>query len=193
MASRVRSIVLVTHRWLGISSSVVLSIVGLTGAVLASSGTSLLRRVSGRLHETLAMGRIGWWLVVGATVMAVLLQLGGLYLWWKRKTIAVRVRSGWRLGMFDLHHAAGLLALPLMFLLAATGVGMAVVTPANPELRRIIVDLHTTRGFSTPVKLVYMIATTGFLVQSMTGLVMWWKPRPGRLDWQHRDEGAVGK
>jgi uncharacterized iron-regulated membrane protein len=34
MASRFRSFVLITHRWLGLTSSVVLSIVGLTGAIL---------------------------------------------------------------------------------------------------------------------------------------------------------------
>jgi uncharacterized iron-regulated membrane protein len=181
MASRFRSFVLITHRWLGLTSSVVLSIVGLTGAILIWPVTSLLKRVAGPLHERLAMGRVGWWLVVLATVIAVLLELGGLVLWWKRKTIAVRIRSGWRQGLFDLHHAAGILGLPLMLLLAVSGVGMAFVTPtSHPALRRVIFDWHTTRGFPTPVKLLYTIGTTGFLVQGVTGVVMWWKPRQPR-------------
>ena len=78
MASRFRSFVLITHRWLGFTSSVVLPIVGLTGAILICPGTSLLKRVAGPLHERLGMGRVGWWLVVLATVIAVLVELGGL-------------------------------------------------------------------------------------------------------------------
>ena len=65
-----------------------------------------------------------------------------------------------------------------MLLLAVTGVGMAFVTPQNqPQFRRVIFDFHTTRGFSTPIKVVYAVGTTGFLLQGVTGVVMWWKPR----------------
>ena len=178
MTPRIRSIILVTHQWLGLASSLVLAIVGVTGAILVLAGTSPLRRIAATLHERLAMGRFGWWIVVVVTIAAVFLELGGLFLWWKRKTISVRMRSGWRLALFDLHHAVGLLALPLMLLLAVSGVGMAFVSPQNqPQLRRVIFDFHTTRGFSTPIKLVYMVGTTGFLLQGVTGVAMWWKTR----------------
>ena len=178
MASRIRSITLVTHRWLGLSSSLVLAIVGVTGAVLVFPGTSPLKRIAGPLHERLAMGQFGWWIVVVVTIAAVFLELGGLFLWWKRKTISVRMGSGWRLALFDLHHAVGLLGLPLMLWLAISGVGMAFITPQNqPRLRRVIFDSHTTRGFPTPIKVVYMVGTTGFLLQGITGVMMWWKPR----------------
>ena len=179
MKPGIQSIILVTHRWLGLSSSLILAIVGLTGAVLVFPGTSALKRIAGPLHERLALGRFGWWIVVLATIAAVFLELGGLLLWWKRKTISVRMRSGWRVGLFDLHHALGLFGLPLMFLLAISGVGMAFVTPDNqPQLRRVIFDFHTTRGFPMPIKLVYMAGTSGFLLQGVTGIVIWWwKPR----------------
>lgn len=178
MSSNIHAFVLVTHRWIGLASSLVLSILGVTGAVLLLPGNPPLKRIAGPLHERLAIGNLGWWIVVVVTIAAVFLELGGLYLWWKRKTILVRMRSGWRPALFDLHHAAGFLALPLMFLLAVSGVGMAFVTPDNqPELRRVIFDLHTTRGFSTSMKVVYAFGTMGFLLQGVTGVVMWWKPR----------------
>lgn len=65
-----------------------------------------------------------------------------------------------------------------MLLLAVSGVGMAFVTPKNqPQLHRVIFDLHTTRGFSTPIKVQYALGTTGFLLPGVTGVAMWWKPR----------------
>jgi uncharacterized iron-regulated membrane protein len=171
-------LILVTHRWLGLASSIVLSIVGMTGAVLAWPGRSLVHRIAGRFHETLALGSIGWWLVVIATMAAVILQIGGLLLWWKRKRIAVQWKSGWRQGFSDLHHAAGILWLPLMAVLAVSGVAMAFVTPdSQPELRRVVFAVHTARSLPTPIKLLYTVGTTGFLIQGITGVVMWWRTR----------------
>jgi hypothetical protein len=64
-----------------------------------------------------------------------------------------------------------------MMVLAVSGVGMAFVAPKdNPELRRVIFNWHTTRGFPLPVKLLYAVGTLGFLVQGLTGIAMWWKP-----------------
>ena len=176
-----RELVLVTHRWLGLSSSVVLAIVGLTGAGLIWPSASLLRRISGRLHEELGLGGLGFWLVVWATVAAVLLELGGVVLWWKRKALAVQTRSGWWRALADFHHPAGVILAPLMLILSVTGVGMAFVTPDNyPNLRDVIFRLHTTRDYSTFVKLLYLLGTLGFMVQGVTGVVMWWRRRRRR-------------
>src|SRR5436309_9621638 len=111
MASNLRSIVLITHRWIGLSSSLVLSIAGVSGAVLLLPGNSPLRRIAGPLHERLWLGEPGWWMVVAGTIAAVFLELGGLYLWWKRRVFTVRFRSGWWRAVFDLHHVVGLLGL----------------------------------------------------------------------------------
>jgi len=83
------------------------------------------------------MGHFGWWIVVLVTFAAVFLEMGGLILWWKRKAISVRVRSGWRLALFDLHHTIGILALPMMLLLAVTGVAtlwMAIAADMGASL-----------------------------------------------------------
>lgn len=177
MRARLRPAMLLAHRWIGIASAPVLSITGVTGAILLLPGRSPIRRIAGPLHERLSLGQFGWWIVVIATIAAVLLEVGGFYLWWKRQLIRVHWGSGWKRALYDLHQVVGLLALPLMLLLAVTGVGMAFVTPDNsPEIRRLVFDLHTTRGFSMVVKIVYALGSTGFLLQGASGIVIWWKP-----------------
>ena len=172
-----RRFVLITHRWIGLSTSIILAIAGATGAVLAVPGPDLLRRAASRLHETLALGSVGNMIVLTATAAAIVLQLGGVWLWWKRKSFAVRLSAGWRRAVIDLHHSAGALGLVLMLLVAVTGVGMTMFTP-GPE-RAMFVDLHTARKYAMPVKFLYALVSLGFLVQGVTGVLMWWRPRPG--------------
>ena len=173
-----RRFVLITHRWIGLSTSIILVIAGATGAVLAVPGPDLLRRAASRLHETLALGSVGNMIVLTATAAAIVLQLGGVWLWWKRKSFAVRLSAGWRRAAIDLHHSAGALGLVLMLLVAVTGVGMTMIAP-GPE-RAMFVDLHTARKYALPAKVLYALMSLGFLVQGVTGVLMWWRPRPGR-------------
>src|SRR5262245_16354327 len=116
-----RNFVLVTHRWLGLGSSVVLAIVGGTGALILWTLPQWLRRIVGPMHQSLALGRIGEWIVIAATVVAAVLSVGGLILWWKLKIIRVKTTSGWRRALFDLHHALGFVGFLLMFLLTVSG------------------------------------------------------------------------
>lgn len=175
-----RRFVLVTHRWIGITTSLVLAIVGSTGAIMVWEGRNLIQRISGRLHESLALGKVGAWIVIAASIAAVLLQIGGIVLWWKRKRIAIRTSANWRVTLNDLHHSTGALGLAIMFALTLTAVGLSFVTPQeDPELRRVLMRFHTAREFPLPVRLLYMVATMGFLVQAATGIVMWWKPSRG--------------
>lgn len=171
----VRQVVLVTHRWLGLSSALVLAAVGVTGAIQAYS-YGRVRDVMGPAHEALFLGRPGTWIVLAATVAALLLEAGGLILWWRRKVFRVETRFGWRRTLADLHHVTGVLALALMVLLAGTALLMRVVTPeSNPGLRTLIVDLHTTRTYGGVLKAIFSAASLGFAVQGVTGAVMWWR------------------
>lgn len=180
MWSGVRTFVLVTHRWLGLASAVFLGVIGVSGAAIVST-TLPGRSVIGPVHESLAMGRPGAWLVLGATCAAVALEVGGIVLWWRRRVLVVRRHLGWRPALIDLHHMAGVLGLVLMLTMAVTGVMMAFVTPDYaPTLRRWIVDLHTARAYPWPVKAIWAVMALGFLVQAVTGVFMWWKPKRGR-------------
>jgi uncharacterized iron-regulated membrane protein len=179
---RFRHLVLVTHRWVGLVSSVVLSIVGLTGAVLAWPRVDLLHRISGPFHERLALGPLGRWIVIIATAGAIVLEISGLLLWCKKKVFWVRTRAGWRSAFVDLHHLSGALGLLLMLSLSVSGLAMVMRIPQrDPELRRVILRVHTSRGFPIPIKLVYTVGSTGFLIQGATGVAMWWKPRSRNL------------
>src|SRR5688572_28219488 len=105
--SRTRRTILIAHRWVGLTVSAVLGIVGVTGAVLAWPVPSLIARAAVRLHVNLALGPAGRWVVLAASLAGIALQLSGLYLWWKGRSLRVRANQGWNLLCFDLHHAAG--------------------------------------------------------------------------------------
>jgi len=63
----------------------------------------------------------------------------------------------------------------LMLLIAATGVGMRMVGPG--PIRRAIVDFHTSRRFPLAVDIVHAIGSLGFVVQGITGVLMWARPK----------------
>ncbi len=172
----VRQFVLVTHRWIGLVSSPILAIVGATGVLLMFNLEGLaIERYASALHERLAFGMVGHRIVLLATFAGILLELGGLALWWKRKTLIVAMRSGWWRACFDLHHLAGIVCLPLMLLGAATGLLMFMYPPPeNNELYRTLRQLHVGR-FPLPLRILYLLATLGFVVQGLTGSVIWWK------------------
>jgi uncharacterized iron-regulated membrane protein len=74
---------------------------------------------------------------------------------------------------------------------------MSFVTPSDhPEFRRVILAWHTSKGFPLPVKVLYAVGTLGFLVQGVTGVAMWWRPRPSgspiRRVEPRRDPVSVG-
>src|SRR5262245_43407298 len=108
-----RRFILVTHRWIGLVTSAILAIVGGTGVILTLDSFEGYRftQIASSLHERLAFGGVGRQIVLAATFAAILLEAGGVVLWWQRKALAVRLRGGWWRACFDLHHAAGMIGL----------------------------------------------------------------------------------
>jgi len=169
----------------------VLAIVGGTGALILWTLPSWLRRIVGPMHQNLGFVGLGFepigrWIVITTTAIAAVLALGGLILWWKLKIIRIKTTSGWRRALFDLHHALGFVGFLLMFLLAASGIGFVVTEPDSSELRRIIVNVHTTRGFPFWLKVIWAIGSAAFVVQVVSGVVMWWKLRTNTLNRRSR-------
>lgn len=191
---RFREFMLWAHRWMGLGASIVLGLVGVSGVLLVwapeEEGTALVR-----FHTRLMIGEPGEWLVITATVLSSLLILGGVYLWWKRKIVAVALSKGWFRAVFDFHHSLGLFATAIMLVISLSGVGLVlteaeqeegqpppVMTPEQEATHREVEDFHTGRDYPLPVKLLYAAGSAGFLIQSLTGFLMWWKPQVKNRD-----------
>ena len=175
-----RSILLVGHRWLGVVTSVALALTGASGALLIWTMPFPVRAIAGPMHEMFMMGRIGARIVLAVTLVAIVLQVTGLVLWWKCKTVVVRRSVTLRAAVVDLHHAVGIVCLPLMLLLSITGVGMATGHTFGRDVEHVIETYHTGRTLPLPVQIVYVLGALSFLVQGVTGVFMWWKrPRTG--------------
>jgi uncharacterized iron-regulated membrane protein len=177
-----RQFVLVAHRWLGLGSCVLLAIIGASGAAYLIPAFDRYRPFLERLHMHLLIPRAGQGIVIAASVAAVLLEAGGVYLWWNRKLWTIRWRAGWRTAVQDIHHVSGIIMLAVMLLLAGTGVGRVAVRQVFPS-RSFIVKAtnyaHTGLAFPGPIQAIYVIGALGFLVQGTTGVIMWW-PRGSR-------------
>jgi uncharacterized iron-regulated membrane protein len=82
-----------------------------------------------QLHVRLLAGNAGEWLVDIATAAVFLLVPTGVYLWWNKKRLSLKLRASWRRITWDLHNVAGLYGFILILLLAVTGLLIAYETP----------------------------------------------------------------
>ena len=82
-----------------------------------------------QLHVQLLAGNAGRRIVDIATMTILFLVPTGLYLWWPKKRVKVRLRSSWRRFNWDLHNVAGLYGFVLVFVLAVTGLLLSFETP----------------------------------------------------------------
>lgn len=170
-----------SHRWLGLVSGIVLVIAGLTGALVLVRWSQPVNEWLIEVHINLLGGRAGAWVVLVASFIGVLLQLGGLYLWWRTKSLALRFDRGWWRASYDLHNVVGVVGLLLMGLLAATAVGRMFFRLVPPPLAlemlpRANARLHSASGFYWPIKVLWGLGSLAFVVQAVTGALVWWRP-----------------
>lgn len=106
------------------------------------------------LHRALLVEGRGLAVTRAATWAAVLLTVGGLALWWRRRVWWLVRTGSWRGVVFDLHNVAGLLATPGILLFAGTAALMSVSDVLDPLYRRVL-------GDAGPVPLAAAAAATG--------------------------------
>lgn len=182
-----RAFLLWSHRWLGLVWSLLIVVAGVTGALVLLPMADPTRDVVLTLHLSLMAGETGAWIVVAATVATLLLQIGGLYLWWPTKSLRLRRDRGWWRFAWDLHNLIGLIGLPVMGLLAATAIGRVVfrafpLPDALSIVSRVVSRLHTAGGFPVVIQIVYGVFSMAFVVQAVTGVMVWWRPQKARPD-----------
>ncbi len=175
--------ILVTHRWIGLGSALILAVVGGTGAVLVSQ-TAGCDRSLGTSTNRSASGRWGTGSCSARLALPCFSESEGSSCGGGAGSRRSVVDLGWRRALADLHHVTGLAFFVVMLTLAVTGITMPFVTPDDsPDLRQVVMALHTSGPFPWPIGLLYQVCTLGFIVQGVTGVVMWWTPdrRPARV------------
>lgn len=113
-----------------------------TGRTLAVlTGTQTLPSWAKELHTELLAGEKGEGLNGWAAVLASLLLLSGLWLWWPatrrqiRLRLTIRRRVSLRRTTYDLHNVLGFYSLLLLFVVTVTGVGLCF----NKPVRKFVV------------------------------------------------------
>lgn len=176
-----RPVMLWSHRWLGLGASVLLVIGGLTGALLLVRWPQPMQESLIQFHIDLLAGPAGAWAMLGASAAGVFLQLSGLYLWWRTKSLTLRFDRGWWRASYDLHNMVGVVGSLIMTLLVATAVARLffrfVPMPFALEmLPRVNSRLHTAFGFPWPLQVLWGIGSFAFVVQTLSGALVWWRP-----------------
>lgn len=176
-----RSLLLQLHRWLGLTSAIVLALAGLSGIPLVVALEEPWVEPWAEFHETLGAGVVGRWVVFAASAAALGLQASGLLLWWPPQRLRLRTSRGWWRFAYDLHNLSGVVTLPMTVLLAGTAVGRVLFeTLPTPEalatVQRIVGRLHSASGFPAAVKALYLVASIAFVVQAVSGVLVWWRP-----------------
>jgi uncharacterized iron-regulated membrane protein len=174
-----------------------------TGADLGDSITqgelSVLWLV--RLHDELLLGREGqWWNGLGSLVFTLLVLTGAVVWWpgvtrWKR-SLAVKVRGGWRRFNWDLHSALGFWLFLFMLMWGISGFYLGMPQPltdlidrfADPDaipgertgdlflswLTRLHFGRWRTPGWGQWLKAVWALIGLVPAIMFVTGIVMWW-------------------
>ena len=93
----------------------------ITGTLTAQESQTTFSRRLHVFHVELFAGRVGRAIVGVATILAFLLVLTGVVLWWPDKLIRVNTTASWKRINFDLHHALGIVAALILIVVTASG------------------------------------------------------------------------
>ncbi|MBU2887441.1 PepSY domain-containing protein [Gilvimarinus agarilyticus] len=88
------------------------------------------------LHRNLTIGPPGRYIVGGASLLLMVLSLVGVYLWWPmRRSTVKRLRK--QNDSLSWHNVLGLVTLPIVFLLAFTGITLTFNKQVMPVVRAV--------------------------------------------------------
>ena len=124
---------------------------GVLGTRTAGERDATLARWLHLLHVRLLGSPAGAAVVGAVTVVALLLVLTGLVLWWRERLWRIQWTASWKRVAFDLHHGLGVLASFVLVVITASGIvihydaiGRAIGgldrTPPAPPVRQAAAD-----------------------------------------------------
>ena len=90
---------------------------------VSAFNTSLARRLH-VMHTSLLVKGYGSSVVAIVTLASLLLTITGIVLWWQDKLWRVRWTASWKRVVFDLHHALGIIASLVLFIITASGMAI---------------------------------------------------------------------
>jgi uncharacterized iron-regulated membrane protein len=114
-----------------------------SGRLVEPRQNHILLRAIRRLHVNLFAGPIGGLIVTWTSAIALVAMVLGVYLWWPGirrfwRGFQVRVRRDFYILNFDLHQVLGMVTLPVLIVMTATGVLFSMPRIVD----RITVTLH---------------------------------------------------
>ena len=86
----------------------------------AQSQATFARRLH-VFHVELMAGKTGRAIVGAVTAVALLVLITGIVLWWPDKLVRIHTSASWKRINFDLHHALGIVAAPVLIVITASG------------------------------------------------------------------------
>jgi uncharacterized iron-regulated membrane protein len=166
-----------------------------------------------RLHDELLFDRAGKTWNGALSLVFTVLVLTGLVVWWPgitrwRRSLGVRVRSGWNLFNWELHSALGFWLFLFMLVWGVSGIYLgipdpfadfvdAVSSPATDYGDRPgdvflqwLVRFHFGRWRSAPLKALWAVVGLVPAVMFVTGTIMWWN-RSVRPWWLRRRQSTA--
>ena len=93
----------------------------INGTRTAAQGQATLARRLHVFHVELMAGKAGRSIVGAVTAVALFLLVTGVVLWWPDKLLRIHTRASWKRINFDLHHALGIFAAPVLIIITASG------------------------------------------------------------------------
>ena len=150
-----------------------------------------------RLHDDLMFDQPGrWWNGVGSAFVTMLVITGAV-VWWPgvvrwRRSLGVKVRSGWRRWTWDLHSAMGFWTFLFMLMWGVSGFYMGVPDPFNSLVDAVsdpnaefgqrpgdlvltwLARLHFGRWPNPWLKALWALVGLVPAIMLVTGVAMWW-------------------
>lgn len=129
----------------------------------AESQATLSRRLH-VFHVELFGGKVGREVVGASTIVAFLLIITGIILWWPDKLIRVRSAASWKRINFDLHHALGVFASLILLVITVSGLVIHY-----DVLTRAVKSLDAAPAPSAPVQPTAIVGTPRLSFDGIVG------------------------